>query len=103
MLCKIIHAYLSDYNIIITPNEDFLLIDFPQYEPITHKNRDELLFRDMSNICQFFKRKYRFQADPKDICETIIAEYMKRAKKFRNLLMKLFRPKKRRSNHILFL
>lgn len=72
---KIIHCDLSEYNIIITPKEDFLLIDFPQYESAEHVNSSELLQRDIFNVCKYFKRKFKIQSDPKAIFGVIKEEY----------------------------
>ncbi|MFW9925098.1 MAG: RIO1 family regulatory kinase/ATPase [Candidatus Thorarchaeota archaeon] len=76
----IIHGDLSEYNIIITPKEDFLIIDFPQYESSNHPNAKELLLRDISNICKYFKRKFRIISDPELILEQIMEDYEKRKK-----------------------
>jgi len=72
---KIVHGDLSEYNVIITPGEDFLLIDFPQFEFADHTNVGELLFRDINNICKYFKRKFKIESDPQTIFEVIMEEY----------------------------
>ncbi len=72
---KIIHGDLSEYNVIITPGEDFLLIDFPQFEYANHINANELLLRDINNICRYFKRKFKIEADSHAIFEVIMEEY----------------------------
>ncbi len=72
---EIIHGDLSEYNVIITPKEDFLLIDFPQYESAQHVNSQELLHRDIFNICKYFKRKFKIQSDSQAIFDVIIEEY----------------------------
>ncbi|MHA1630857.1 MAG: RIO1 family regulatory kinase/ATPase domain-containing protein [Candidatus Heimdallarchaeota archaeon] len=77
----IVHGDLSAYNVIITPENDFLLIDFPQFEPMDHPNSHELLLRDITNICKFFKRKYKLQANPQEIFKQIIAEYEEKLQK----------------------
>ncbi|MGC9780443.1 MAG: serine/threonine protein kinase [Candidatus Heimdallarchaeota archaeon] len=77
----IIHADLSEYNVILTPKQEFLLIDFPQFEMADHVNGKELLFRDINNICKYFKRKFKIQSDPDLILETILDEYEKLNKK----------------------
>jgi RIO kinase 2 len=53
----IIHADLSEYNIIIKPNLHILIIDWPQYVRREHPNAQELLKRDIQNILQYFERK----------------------------------------------
>ena len=77
----IVHGDLSEYNIIITPKQDFLLIDFPQFEKGEHPNAKELLQRDIYNICRYFSRKYRIEANANLIVETIWEEYQKEQEK----------------------
>jgi RIO kinase 2 len=54
----IIHADLSEYNIIIQPDRHVLLIDWPQYVTREHPNAEELLERDVANVLKFFRRKF---------------------------------------------
>jgi RIO kinase 2 len=62
----IIHADLSEYNIILQPNRHILIIDWPQYVTKEHPNAEELLTRDIQNILQFFKRKHKLNTDLKE-------------------------------------
>jgi RIO kinase 2 len=62
----IIHADLSEYNIILKPNRHILIIDWPQYVTKEHPNAEELLTRDIQNILQFFKRKHKLNTDLKE-------------------------------------
>jgi RIO kinase 2 len=57
MQAGIIHADLSEYNIIIKPNLHILVIDWPQYVKREHPNAQELLQRDIQNVLQYFERK----------------------------------------------
>ena len=54
----IIHADLSEYNIILKPDGHILIIDWPQYVMPDHANAEELLKRDLKNILTFFNRKF---------------------------------------------
>ncbi len=54
----VIHADLSEYNIILKPNGDLLIIDWPQAVKTTHTNACELLERDLKNVLVFFSRKF---------------------------------------------
>ncbi len=54
----VIHADLSEYNIILKPDMHILIIDWPQYVVTSHPNAKELLERDVQNIITFFKRKF---------------------------------------------
>ena len=58
----IIHADLSEYNIILKPDNHILIIDWPQYVTKDHPNAQQLLKRDVENILQFFKRKHLLEA-----------------------------------------
>ncbi len=54
----VIHADLSEYNIILKPDNHILIIDWPQYVTKKHPNAQQLLRRDIENIITFFKRKH---------------------------------------------
>lgn len=54
----IIHADLSEFNVILTPEENILIIDWPQFVKANHPNAHILLKRDLWNILKFFRRKY---------------------------------------------
>ncbi|MHA1155358.1 MAG: RIO1 family regulatory kinase/ATPase domain-containing protein [Candidatus Heimdallarchaeota archaeon] len=72
---NIVHGDLSEYNIIITPKNNFLIIDFPQYELASHPNAKEYLFRDIKNLCKFFERKFSIESNPDEILDVIYSEY----------------------------
>jgi len=59
----IIHADLSEYNIILKPDTHILIIDWPQYVTKDHPNAQMLLKRDVENVIAFFKRKHLIEAD----------------------------------------
>ncbi len=54
----VIHADLSEYNVIVKPDGHVLIIDWPQYVTANHPNAWQLLRRDVRNIVNFFRRKY---------------------------------------------
>jgi len=56
---NVIHADLSEFNIILQPNGHILIIDWPQYVRKDHPNAEQLLERDVQNIVHFFKRKFK--------------------------------------------
>ncbi|MCX8150559.1 MAG: AarF/UbiB family protein [Candidatus Bathyarchaeota archaeon] len=58
---KVIHADLSEYNIVVKPDMHILIIDWPQSVSITHPNAEALLTRDIKNIVDFFSRKFRLK------------------------------------------
>lgn len=60
---EIVHADLSEYNIIVQKNGLVLLIDWPQAVPTDHVNASDLLERDVGNVLRYFRRKFRVQRD----------------------------------------
>jgi len=67
----IIHADLSEYNVLIKPNWHPLIIDWPQYVTREHPNAEQLLERDIKNLVRFFQRKYRVQTKLKDALDYV--------------------------------
>jgi RIO kinase 2 len=63
----VIHADLSEYNVIVCATEKVALIDWPQWVPASHPNADELLFRDIDNILSYFARKYQIKKRTEDV------------------------------------
>ena len=57
----VIHADLSDYNIILKPDGHILIIDWPQFVMTDHANAEELLERDLKNVLNFFNRKFNVE------------------------------------------
>jgi len=62
----VIHADLSEFNVILQPNWHILIIDWPQFVKKDHPNAEQLLERDIQNIVRFFKRKFKTTTDLKD-------------------------------------
>lgn len=56
---EVIHADLSEFNVIVQPDGHVLIIDWPQYVSKNHPNADQLLKRDIGNIVRFFQRKFK--------------------------------------------
>ncbi len=67
----VIHGDLSEHNIIIKPNGEVLLIDWPQWEPTTHPEADDLLERDVRNVLGFFRRKYGLKRNLEEVLEHV--------------------------------
>lgn len=59
----IIHADLSEFNVILEPDGEILIIDWPQYVDKSHPNAEQLLRRDVRNIVRFFRRRYGVSVD----------------------------------------
>jgi RIO kinase 2 len=58
-LAQIIHADLSEYNIIIDTAGSIKIIDWPQYIKIKHPNAEEILKRDLKNLIEYFRRRFK--------------------------------------------
>lgn len=58
----IVHADLSEYNVIVKPNWQILIIDWPQYVTKDHPNAQQLLTRDVQNVLEYFRRKHKLSA-----------------------------------------
>jgi RIO kinase 2 len=66
----IIHADLSEYNILMEDGK-CVLIDWPQWMETGHQNAQEILERDIDNILTYFQRKYRVAYDRKDAIQCV--------------------------------
>jgi RIO kinase 2 len=67
----IIHADLSEYNVLLKPNRHILIIDWPQYVTREHPNSEDLLARDVRNVLQYFRRKHGLDAGLKESIEYV--------------------------------
>jgi RIO kinase 2 len=73
----VIHADLSEYNIILKPDMHVLIIDWPQYVTKEHPNAQQLLSRDVANVLQFFRRKYKLQIESEDVLAYVSGTHRK--------------------------
>jgi len=67
----VIHADLSEYNIILKPDGHILIIDWPQYVMTDHANAEELLERDLKNVLTFFSRKFNLKMAVNEACNYV--------------------------------
>ena len=70
----LIHADISEYNIILKPDGHLLIIDWPQAIKTNHINAAELLERDIKNVLTFFSRKFNVKLAGKEACDYVIGE-----------------------------
>ncbi|RLE74689.1 MAG: serine/threonine protein kinase, partial [Thermoprotei archaeon] len=63
----IVHGDLSEYNIIVTREENCYVFDWPQWVDVHHPSALMLLRRDIVNITKFFRRKYRVKVDLNEV------------------------------------
>ncbi|ODQ65619.1 hypothetical protein NADFUDRAFT_46295, partial [Nadsonia fulvescens var. elongata DSM 6958] len=64
----LIHCDFNEFNILIkdkfdTPEEEIVVIDFPQCISISHVDAKRYFDRDVESIKSFFKRKLNFESD----------------------------------------
>jgi len=71
----VIHADLSEYNVILKPDMHILIIDWPQYITKEHPNAQQLLTRDVKNILRYFKRKYMLKTKLKEALAYVTEEH----------------------------
>jgi len=70
----LIHADISEYNIILNPDGHVLIIDWPQAVKTDHANAAELLERDLNNVLVYFGRKFNLKLDVKEVCKYVVGE-----------------------------
>jgi len=63
----IIHADLSEFNVIVCADGNIALIDWPQWVPASHPNADDLLYRDVRTVLSYFARKYQIARRIEDV------------------------------------
>lgn len=67
----IIHADLSEFNIVVSEENKVYIIDWPQYIPLNHPNAEETLERDVKNVVIYFKRKFGTDRKLEDVLEAV--------------------------------
>ncbi len=67
----LIHADISEYNIILQPDGHILIIDWPQAVKTDHANAPELLERDIKNLLTYFSRKFNIELTAEEACKYV--------------------------------
>jgi len=70
----VVHGDLSAYNIVVTPGEEPLLIDWPQWVSINHPSAKSLIKRDLSQLCAFFKKRFNLKVSLGDALREVGVE-----------------------------
>ena len=67
----VIHADLSEFNVVLNPDFHILIIDWPQFVTVDHPNAETLLKRDVKNILTFFRKRFNVKRDINEALESI--------------------------------
>jgi RIO kinase 2 len=68
---RVVHADLSEFNIILQPDGHMLIIDWPQYVERGHPSAELLLERDIRNVVHFLRRKFKTKTSLKDALDYV--------------------------------
>lgn len=71
---SVIHADLSEFNVIVKPDLDIFIIDWPQWVPKSHPRGLEYLKRDIVNISRFFSKRFGLDVDVNKVLKDIRGE-----------------------------
>jgi RIO kinase 2 len=67
----LIHSDVSEYNIILKPDGQILIIDWPQAVKTDHANAADLPERDIKNVLIFFSRKFNVKLAAKEAADYV--------------------------------
>jgi RIO kinase 2 len=70
----IVHADLSEFNILIKPEGGVLIIDWPQAITRDHPDVERLLTRDAENVLYFFRKRYRLAFSLEEVISYVKGE-----------------------------
>jgi len=67
---KMIHGDLGEFNIVLDEKGNILIIDWLQWVSTDHPNANSFLERDITNICNYFQKKFGIESDVTEIIST---------------------------------
>jgi len=67
---NMIHGDLGEFNIVLDKKGNILIIDWLQWVPADHPNANSLLERDVENICNYFRKKYKIESNVEEILQS---------------------------------
>lgn len=73
---NVVHSDLSVYNILVTPTEDILIIDWPQWVERSHPMASTYLKRDLKNLLRYFSKRWKIR-ELSEECREIIEKILK--------------------------
>lgn len=59
----LIHGDFNEFNIMLTNEDEPIVIDFPQMISMSHENAEFYFDRDVACIVRFFRKRFRFESD----------------------------------------
>ncbi len=75
---KLVHSDLSEFNVMVTPDPDIVIIDVGQAVLLDHPNSMEFLIRDIMNLIRFFRDEVGIDTpNPDKVLEEIKSCLMK--------------------------
>lgn len=77
----IIHGDLGEFNVLVDGDYRILIIDWPQSVDWDHPNAQELIKRDITNICEFFRKKYGLTGNAEEIMQGLLKKREEQVKK----------------------
>jgi len=70
----LIHGDLSEYNVLVNESAQFVFIDWPQSVSRNDPRAEGLLKRDVSNMVNFFRKKYRVSISVQEALDFVQAK-----------------------------
>lgn len=67
-----IHGDMGEFNILVDPDDNIMIIDWPQWEDWNHPNAVDFISRDIRNVCIFFHKKFNVDSNPDEIIQDIL-------------------------------
>ncbi|TFF90563.1 MAG: serine/threonine protein kinase, partial [Promethearchaeota archaeon] len=69
---NMVHGDLGEFNVVADEDGNILIIDWLQWVPADHPSANSMLYRDIDNICGYFRRKYKIDCNEKEIYNSFI-------------------------------
>jgi RIO kinase 2 len=69
---RLIHADMGEFNVVCDEEGNILLIDWLQAVSADHPNAQMFLKRDVNNVCNFFRRKYKLECNTDEIIDEFL-------------------------------
>ncbi len=64
---NLVHGDLGEFNIVVDEEGNILIIDWLQWVHSGHPNANFLLKRDIENLCNYFKKKFKIKSNIDEI------------------------------------